>query len=161
MKLFLIPKGSKFVVEDDKERTLYNIKKKGFGAGRFCLLDASGYELYSFVQTIQGKKPEFDIILNDKVFMKVRCLSVFLEPSIEFEHKSDRLKDIKCLLKSTDRKNFKLFRENDEIGYVHTVSTMDGDLRYEIVIEDVYFDDYTPLFALAVEKAFGDMNRSK
>lgn len=161
MKLFLVPNGNKFVVKDDKERTLYNIKKKGFGAGRFCLLDASGYELYSFVQTIQGKKPEFDIILNDKVFIKVRCLSVFLEPSIEFEHMGEKLKGEKYLLKSSDRKNFKLFRDDDEIGYVHTVSTMDGDLRYEIVIEDVYFDDYTPLFALAIEKAFGDMNKSK
>ena len=38
---------------------------------------------------------------------------------------------------------------------------MDNELRYEINIENQYFDDYIPLFALAVERAFGDMNKSK
>ena len=32
---------------------------------------------------------------------------------------------------------------------------------YEINIENAYFDDYVPLFALAVEKAFGDINKNK
>ncbi len=160
MELFLVPKGSKFIVEDKKERLLYTIKKKAFG-GKFLLLDASGYELYSFMQTIQGKKPEFEIVLNDKLFMKARCLSVFLDPSIEFEHQSEKFKGIKYVLKSSDRKNFILLRNGEEVGLVRVVTSMDNELRYEINIENAYFDDYVPFFALAVERAFGDMNKSK
>lgn len=155
MELSLIPKGNKFIVEDKKSRLLYTIKKKAFG-NKFILLDASGYELYSFLQTVQGKKPEFEIILNEKIFILVKCLSVFLDPSIEFEHK-----DMKFLLKSSDRKHFSLLKNEIEIGSVSTSSTMNGDLRYEIEIENDSFDDYIPLFALAVDRAFGDINRSK
>jgi len=160
MELFLVPKGSKFIVEDKKERLLYTIKKKAFG-GKFLLLDASGYELYSFMQTIQGKKPEFEIVLNDKLFMNAKCLSVFLDPSIEFEHQSEKFKGIKYVLKSSDRKNFVLLRNNEEVGLVRVVTSADNELRYEMNIENAYFDDYVPLFALAVERAFGDMNKNK
>ena len=41
MELFVIPKGSKFFVQDKKERELYTVKKKTFG-NRYLLLDASG-----------------------------------------------------------------------------------------------------------------------
>lgn len=160
MELFLVPKGSKFIVQDKKKRLLYTVKKKAFG-GKFLLLDASGYELYSFINTIQGKKPEFNIILNDKIFMTIKCLSVFLDPSIEFNYQEDKFKDIKYTLKSSDRKNFTLLRNNEEVGYVRTIVDMDKDLCYEISIEDQFFDDYIPLFALAVERAFGDMNKNK
>ncbi len=160
MELFLVPKGSKFIVQDKKKRLLYTVKKKAFG-GKFLLLDASGYELYSFINTIQGKKPEFNIILNDKIFMTIKCLSVFLDPSIEFNYQEDKFKDIKYTLKSSDRKNFTLLRNNEEVGSVRTVVDMDKDLCYEISIEDQFFDDYIPLFALAVERAFGDMNKNK
>lgn len=160
MELFLVPKGSKFIVQDKKKRLLYTIKKKAFG-GKFLLLDASGYELYSFINTIQGKKPEFNIILNDKIFMTIKCLSVFLDPSIEFDYQEDKFKNIKYTLKSSDRKNFTLFRNNEEAGSIHTIVDMDKDLCYEINIEDQFFDDYIPLFALAVERAFGDMNKNK
>lgn len=160
MELFLVPKGSKFIVQDKKKRLLYTVKKKAFG-GKFLLLDASGYELYSFINTIQGKKPEFNIILNDKIFMTIKCLSVFLDPSIEFDYQEDKFKDIKYTLKSSDRKNFTLLRNNEEVGSVRTIVDMDKDLCYEISIEDQFFDDYIPLFALAVERAFGDMNKNK
>ena len=160
MELFLVPKGSKFIVQDKKKRLLYTVKKKAFG-GKFLLLDASGYELYSFINTIQGKKPEFNIILNDKIFMTIKCLSVFLDPSIEFNYQEDKFKDIKYTLKSSDRKNLTLLRNNEEVGSVRTVVDMDKDLCYEISIEDQFFDDYIPLFALAVERAFGDMNKNK
>lgn len=160
MELFLVPKGSKFIVQDKKKRLLYTVKKKAFG-GKFLLLDASGYELYSFINTVQGKKPEFNIILNDKIFMTIKCLSVFLDPSIEFNYQEDKFKDIKYTLKSSDRKNFTLLRNNEEVGSVRTIVDMDKDLCYEISIEDQFFDDYIPLFALAVERAFGDMNKNK
>lgn len=155
MELLVIPKGNKFIVGDKKSRLLYTIKKKAFG-GKFLLLDASGYELYSFVQTVSGKKPEFEIVLNDTKFMSIRCLSVFLEPSIECENDS-----IKFLLKSMDRKHFKIINNNNEIGTLEAVTNMSGEVQYEIEIDNTFFDDYIPLFALAVERAFGDMNKSK
>ena len=35
------------------------------------------------------------------------------------------------------------------------------DGKSEIVIENVAFDDYIPLFAIAIDRAFGDMNKNK
>lgn len=55
MELFLVPKGSKFIVEDKKNRLLYTVKKKAFG-GKFLLLDASGYETLFLCSDCSGKK---------------------------------------------------------------------------------------------------------
>ena len=70
MELFVIPKGSKFLVQDKKERELYTVKKKTFG-NKYLLLDASGYALYSITQIKEGKKPEFQVDLNEEIFMTI------------------------------------------------------------------------------------------
>ena len=156
MELLVIPKGNKFTVSDKKSRLLYTIKKKAFG-GKYILLDASNYELYTFSEISSGKKPAFEILLNDSKFMNVRCLSLFLDPSIEFENNKT-----KFILKSKDRKNFIIVNSsNEEIGSLEAVTNVSGEIQYEIVIDNKYFDDYIPFFALAVERAFGDMNKSK
>lgn len=160
MELFLVSKGSKFIVQDKKERLLYTIKKKSFGK-KFLLLDASGYELYSFVQIEQSKKPQYEIVLNEKLFIIARCISLFLDPSIEFEFQTGKLQGVKATLKSSDRKHFTLFKEEVRIGTINVITGSDGELQYEIEIENDYFDDYVPLFALSVDRAFGDMNKSK
>ena len=36
---------------------------------------------------------------------------------------------------------------------------MTGDSHYDIEIENKFFDDYIPLFAVAIDKAFGEMNK--
>jgi uncharacterized protein YxjI len=155
MELFVIPKGSKFLVQDKKERELYTVKKKAFG-NKYLLLDASGYALYSITQIKEGKKPEFQVDLNEEIFMTIKCLSLFLDPSIECIGK-----DMTFLLKSTDRRNFIMTKNGNEMGKLTTVTLMTGDLQYELQIDDKEFDDYFPLFAVAIDKAFGDINRSK
>ena len=57
MELMISVKGNKFTVTDKKQdRLLYTVKKKTFG-GRYLLLDASNYQLYTIVQTSDDKKP--------------------------------------------------------------------------------------------------------
>jgi uncharacterized protein YxjI len=155
MTLFVIPKGSKYIVQDKNERLIYTIKKKSFGA-KFVLYDASNYELYSLVQTVNGKKPAFEIILNDSPVILMHCLSVFLDPSFEC-----RGNDMNFQLKSKDRKSFKIIKNDHEVGKLNTVKLMTGELQYEIIIEDKHFDDYISLFAIAIDRAFGDINKSK
>ncbi len=155
MNLFIVPKGGKFVVQDKKERLIYTIKKKSFGT-KYILYDASSYELYSLVQTVNGKKPAFEIILNDKPIILMQCLSVFLDPSFEC-----RGSDMNFQLKSKNRRAFKIIKNGHEVGSLNTVVMMTGELQYEITINDKDFDDYVSLFAIAIDRAFGDINKSK
>lgn len=153
MELLVIPKGNKFVVEDKKSRLLYSVKKKGFG-GKYILLDASNYNLYSLIQTGDERKPSFSIILNDVTFMTIVCKSLFLDPTIEAIGK-----DMKFKLASKDRKIFDIFKDGVQVGSMKTLTTVNGELQYEIDIDNMVFDDYIPLFAVAVDRAFGDMNK--
>ena len=155
MEIKVLPKGNKFIVQDNKNRLLYSIKKKAFGS-KYNLLDASDYNLYTLVQGGNDRKPVFRIILNDDVFMTLTCKSLFLDPTIEGEGSG-----MKFSLESKDRKEFKLVKNGSEVGSIKTVMTMNGELQYEIVIENVAFDDYIPLFAIAIDRAFGDMNKNK
>lgn len=155
MELIVLPKGNKFIVTDKKNRLLYTIKKKGFGA-RYVLLDASDYNLYTLLQIEEGSKPRFRMILNDDTFMLLTCKSLFLDPTIE-----GRGQGLEFDVVSKDRKEFKIIRNNAEVGAIHTQMMPTGDLQYEIEIDNKAFDDYIPLFAIAIEKAFGDMNKNK
>lgn len=155
MELLIIPKGSKYIVEDKKSRLLYSVKKKGFG-GKFVLLDASNYNLYSLVQSGDDRKPSFTVVLNDATFLSITCKSLFLDPTIEAEGS-----DMKFLIASKDRKNFAILKNGANVGSVKTLLTIDGDLNYEIEIDNAAFDDYIPLFAVAIDRAFGDMNKNK
>ncbi len=155
MELLVTPKGSKFLVQDKKSRLLYTVKKKGFG-GRYNLQDASDYNLYTLLQTEEGRKPGFSIILNDELFLKLTCKSLFLDPTIECEGK-----DMNFTLSSKERKEFKIIKNGAVVGTIKTVSMLSGDLQYEIEIENTAFDDYIPLFAVAIDKAFGEMNKNK
>lgn len=156
MELLVVPKGSsKYVVEDKKSRLLYSVRKKGFG-GRYVLLDASNYNLYSLLQTGDERKPSFTIILNDATFMTLTCKSLFLDPTIEAEGKG-----MKFSIASKDRKEFVIYKNGASVGGIKTLVTLNGELHYEIEIDNVAFDDYIPLFAVAIDRAFGDMNRNK
>lgn len=155
MELIVAPKGSKFLVQDTKGRLLYNIKKKGFGQ-RYILLDVSDYHLYSLLQLDEGKKPMYRIILNDETFLTMTCKSMFLDPTIECEGK-----DMNFVLASKDRKEFTIIKNDSAVGMIKTLMMPTGDLKYEIEIENTAFDDYIPLFAIALEKTFGDMNKNK
>ncbi|MBR3759960.1 MAG: hypothetical protein IKK47_03075 [Ruminococcus sp.] len=154
MELTIAEKGSKYVVEDKKSRLLYTVKKKGF-AQRYILLDASNYNLYTLIQEGDVKKPVFSVILNDSLFLKMECKSLFLDPTITAEGK-----DMKYIIKSKDRKNFEIILNDVSVGTIKTKFGVSGTFQYDLEIVNTAFDDYIPLFAVAIDKAFGDMNRS-
>jgi len=156
MELLVAPRGgNKYIVEDKNQRLLYTIKKKGFGQ-KYNLLDASNYVLYTIVQTGDDRKPAFTIILNDTTFLKLECKSLFLDPTISAEGKT-----MKYAIASKDRRNFELILNDNPVGVIRTKVTVSNELHYDIEIENTAFDDYIPLFAVAIDKTFGDMNKQK
>ncbi len=157
MELFITAKGSgKYVVTDNKERELYHATKarKLFGSPLTTFYDASGYILYTMKRTSSGKKPEYEIQLNERFFMKVLCKSMFIDPSIQFE-----TIDTIYELKGKDPKNFILYRNDVQIGTLSTAKLVNNDLIYTLTFEEHTFDDFFPLFAVAVDKCFGEINK--
>lgn len=154
MELLVSSKGSKYIVEDKKSRLLYTVKKKGFSQ-RYILLDASNYNLYTLLQNGDERKPAFTVILNDDVFLKMECKSLFLDPTITAEGK-----DMKFVIASKDRKNFNIILNDITVGHIKTKAAVSGDLQYDLDIENTAFDDYIPLFAVAIDRTFGEMNKS-
>ena len=158
MDVMILPKGGNFVVQDLKNRVIYVAKKKDFKGMRYTLLDASNYDLYTLLQLEEGRKPRFKIVLRDETFLEMQCLSLFLDPSIECEGKGEA-KHMKFALKSKDRRNFDIVKNGKSIGTITTKTLISGDLSYDLTIDDADFDDYIPLFAVALERAFGEYNR--
>lgn len=156
MDLVVLTKGNKYVVEDKKSRLLYTVKKKGFGNSKFVLLDSSNYNLYTLLQTGEERKPSFSIVLNDTTFMTITCKSLFLDPTIICEGKN-----MTFTLASKDRREFTILSGDDKKGSISTRTSVSGDLQYDITVEDKIFDDYIPLFAVIIDRAFGVMNKQK
>ena len=154
MELTIAEKGNKYVVEDKKSRLLYTVKKKGFSQ-RYILLDASNYNLYTLIQEGDARKPMFSVILNDDLFLRMECKSLFLDPTITAEGKG-----MKFAIASKDRKNFEIILNDIKVGRITTKFGVSGTLQYDLEIINTAFDDYIPLFAVAIDKAFGEMNRS-
>lgn len=162
MELTVTVKGSKYTVQDKKlSRLLYTIKKKGFGAGKYILMDASNYSLYTFIQTGDDRKPTFDILNNDVTLMNLICKSLFLDPTITVYGRDTGGGAVDFAITSKDHRMFRIVKDGADVGALKTLLTVSGDLQYEIEIEDKIFDDYIPLFAVAVDITFGDMNKSK
>jgi hypothetical protein len=154
MKLQVVGKGNKYVVNDNDGKLLYSLKKKGFGS-RYNLMDASNYyNLYTLVQTGDEKRPAFTIILNDNTFMRMECRSMFLDPTIIAKGKGMEFEIV-----SKDRKNFDIFFNEKNVGNIRTLVGVTGELQYEMEIDNKVFDDYIPLFAVAIDMAFGHMNK--
>jgi len=154
MEIMVVPKGGGYTVQDKKDRIIYNIKKKSFGGQRYTLHDVSGYELYSLLPLELGRKPRLRIVLNNQSFLEMQCTSMFLDPS--FHCKGDRMT---FLLKSLDRREFTMIKNDTAIGTIMTRQLVSGDLIYEMVIDDKEFDDFYPLFAVAFDKSFGEINK--
>lgn len=154
MELTISEKGSKYVVEDKKSRLLYTVKKKGF-AQKYILLDASNYNLYTLIQDGEARKPVFSVILNDDLFLRMECKSLFLNPTITAVGK-----DMNFVIASKDRKNFDIILNDITVGKITTKYGASESLHYDLEIENTAFDDYIPLFAVAIDKAFGEMNRA-
>ena len=153
MKLVMVPKGSKFHVINDRERTVYTIKKKKLGAAKYILIDKNGYVLYVLQPNVGGKRPSFKVYLNDKVILDIVCTSMFLEPTIKTTGEGRNY-----LIKTADRKEFEIIAEDKNIGHVigniKTLVLMSGDRQVELEVEDKRYDDVMPLLALAVDLTF-------
>lgn len=157
MQLVVFIKGNnKYSVEDKKGRTLYNIKKKGFGNNnKLFLLNSSNYHLYTLIGSGMDSL-SYTIEHNDSNFMSVICKSKFLAPMI-IECKGN---SISYKLVSENRRDFKIMSDEEQKGTIETYVSSSKELQYEINIDDQLFDDYIPLFAIAVDKIFGETNRN-
>ncbi|MCR5599565.1 MAG: LURP-one-related family protein [Ruminococcus sp.] len=153
MEIQVSGKNGKYTVVDKNGKLLYNVKKKGFGA-KFNLMDINNYNLYTLVQTGSSKSPTFTIILNDNVFMVMQCTSLYLDPSFKVRHKTMNFE-----INSKNRKDFDIILDGKNVGSIKTLVAVTGDLQYHVTIENTAFDDYIPLFAVAVDRAFGEMNK--
>ncbi|MBO5343181.1 MAG: hypothetical protein J6A57_01855 [Ruminococcus sp.] len=160
MELMISYKNNKYIVQDKThQRQIYTIKKKGFGAGRYVLIDPSNYLLYSLTQIMTERKPVFIVSHNDVSIMQLNCKSLFLDPTINVEGKDINGNIIKYDIASKDHRNFELLKDGVKVGYIKTNSTVNQELQYDLEIEDSMFDDYVPLFALAVDLTFGEINK--
>ena len=153
MEMQVAGKNGKYTVTDKDGKSIYNIKKKGFGA-KFNLMDLNNYNLYTLVQSGSSKSPTFTIILNDNVFMILQCTSLYLDPSFKVRHKTMQFE-----INSKNRKDFEIILDGKKVGSIQTLTAVTGDLQYHINIENTAFDDYIPLFAVAIDRAFGEMNK--
>jgi hypothetical protein len=62
-------------------------------------------------------------------------------------------------LVSKDRREFDIIFTDKNIGHISTKVGVTGELQYDIDIENKFFDDYIPLFAVAIDRTFGEMNK--
>ena len=148
MVLYIIPKGRKYNVQDEKGRIIYTIKKKGFG-GKMQLFDASGYEMYTMTSDFSQKHPSFDILLDGKPYIMVKCKSRFLDPSIVGQGNMGTY-----WLKSQDRMRFELTKDDVNIGSILSQPMPKGDVQFEMTINDKEFDDALVLFAVCIDFSF-------
>lgn len=148
MVLYIIPKGSKYNVQDEKGRIIYTIKKKGFG-GKMQLFDASGYEMYTITSDFSQKHPSFDILLDGNPYIMVKCKSRFLDPSIVGQGNMGTY-----WLKSQDRMQFELTKDDVNIGSILSQPMPKGDVQFEMTINDKEFDDALVLFAVCIDFSF-------
>ena len=110
MQLVVFIKGNnKYSVEDKKGRTLYNIKKKGFGNNnKLFLLNSSNYHLYTLIGSGMDSL-SYTIEHNDSNFMSVICKSKFLAPMIiETVYHINWSAKTDVILKSCQRRNRKV-----------------------------------------------------
>lgn len=157
MELIVIPKGAgKYDVTDPKERKIYTVTKKRrlIGNPVTTLHDASGYALYTMIRTESGKKPAFQIVFNDTPFLAAQCRSLYVDPSITFAGGSNQFE-----LKGKDPTNFKLFSRHDEIGSLVTERQANNEPKYILNVDDRYYDDYIPLFAVIADKCYNGKNK--
>lgn len=92
--------------------------------------------------------------------MDLACKSLFLDPTITVDGKDISGHEIHFSIASKDHKDFELLREGVVVGSIKTKLLVNNELQYEVEIEDKLFDDYIPLFAVAVDLTFGDINRN-
>ncbi|MDE6781050.1 MAG: hypothetical protein K2J40_06295 [Ruminococcus sp.] len=152
MELMILINGTnKYAVKDKKSRQIYTIKKKGFSNNKLVLLDASGYHLYTLMT---NGEMSYTVVLNDDTYLLISCKSKFLDPTIKCTGKG-----LNCNLKSSNSRDFSIMVNDEEKGIIETSVSGNGEIQYDLTIDDKLFDDYIPFFAVVIDKIFGDANR--
>ncbi len=160
MELIISFKGNKYIVVDKSNgRQIYTIKKKSLGGIKYTLMDKSNYKLYSMAQYTMERKPTFVISHNDNSILQINCKSLFLDPTLTVSGRDIHGVTIKYEVASKDRRNFDIVNNGEKIGYIKTNLTASQELQYDVEIENKFFDDYVPLFALAIDLTFGEINK--
>ena len=153
MEFTVLPRNNGYTVQDRNQKLLYTVKKKTCGQ-KWNLLDTNKYNLYTLAQMGDEKKPVFTIILNDVTFMRIECRSTFLDPSFYVKGK-----DMSYNITSKDRREFDIIVDENKVGHISTKVGVTGELQYDVDIDNKMFDDYICLFAVAVDRAFGEINK--
>lgn len=166
VKLNVVSKGNRYVVLDQKDRTIYNIKS-GMG-GKTHLINSGGYKLYYFTGDRKAKKPVFMVFNGERQVFSAECTSLFLDPGFTL-----RGENVSIDVISHDRQKFSIRSDENPIGSI-TVAGNESDseenkekkdkketkeTKYAIEIDEKYFDDYIPLAAVFIDIAFGDLNK--
>lgn len=86
--------------------------------------------------------------------MSMECTSLFLNPTIKAKNKTMHFE-----ITSKDRKAFDIFLNDANIGHIDSLMGVNGEMQYHFNVENTAFDDYIALFAVAIDKAFGEMNK--
>ncbi len=160
MELIVSFKANKYIVQDKAAgRQIYTIRKKGFGSTKYVLMDPSNYQLYSMTFFTSERKPTFIISHNDNSILHINCKSLFLDPTLSVTGRDIHGTVINYEIASKDHRNFDLIKEGAKVGHIRTNTTVNQELQYDMEIDNKFFDDYIPLFVLAVDLTFGDLNR--
>ncbi len=157
MELIIIPTGQgKYTITDAKDRKIYSVtkKKKFVGTPITTLHDASGYALYTLIRTESGVKPAFQIIFNDAVFLFARCRSLYVDPAIDLEGEGGSF-----TLTGREHAHLKIKIDKTEIGSIDTEKQTNNQPKYILHMDDKYYDDFVPLFAVVVDKCFNGTNK--
>ena len=91
--------------------------------------------------------------------MQLNCKSLFLDPTINVEGKDIQGDAVKYDIASKDHRSFDLIKEGKKVGFIKTNVTTTQELQYDVEIDDKEFDDYIPLFVVAVDITFGELNK--
>lgn len=158
MKLSVTQKGNKMFAYkwEDKKTYIYTLAKKGIlGSSRIELFNKMGYSLYSLKQDLKGRRANFEVYENQNLIIKGSCTATFLNPAIAVKYF-----DVTYILRSNDRVKFLIIKDKEEIGKIHVMEDLKGNLQFDLDIEDEHFEDFMLLFVQMIYSSFF-MNSNK
>lgn len=146
LELTIMMNRGKYLVTDDKKRTIYSIKRKL--RGEYVIRDANKYELYELSEgQTMDRHMFYYILLNGKRKATLRCISKFLEPRMELDMDGEILT---IRADSPDKLSYTFVKNKKELGNLKILPIARGEYKYELKLEMEIFDDYIPLIPLAV-----------
>ena len=86
--------------------------------------------------------------------MAVKCESIFVDPTITFQGGSHRYE-----LRGKSSNNLTLYSYKDEIGTLVTERQANNEPKYLLTVENKFFDDFIPMFAIVADKCFNGTNK--